>query len=89
MISKLKYCVKSVRIRNFLVSKFPEFGLNIKGYSVSFCIQSECGKIRTRNTSNTGTFYAMKMIVKPTFLSRQSVQVYVFYYYSTIPEGNI
>ena len=30
-------------------------------YSASLCIQSECGKIRTRITPITATFHAMKM----------------------------
>ena len=35
---------------------FPAFGLNTKRYSVTFCIQSECGKIRTRKNSIFGHF---------------------------------
>ena len=38
---------------------FPMFGLNTERYSVSLHIQSECGKIRTRITPNTDTFYAV------------------------------
>ena len=53
------YCVKSVRIRSFSGSYFPSFGLNTERYSVSLRIQSECGKIRTRKTSNTDTFHAV------------------------------
>ena len=30
---------------------FPVLGLNTEKYFVSLCIQSECGKIRTRNNS--------------------------------------
>ena len=52
------YCVKSLRIRNFSDPNFPAFGLNTERYGVSLRIQSECGKIRTRKTPNTDTFYA-------------------------------
>ena len=40
-----------------LVPIFPH-RLNTVRYSVSLRIQSECGKIRTRTTPNTDTFYA-------------------------------
>ena len=43
----------------FFGPHFPAFGLNTERYSVSLRIQSECGKIPTRITSNTGTFYAV------------------------------
>ena len=52
------HCLKSVRIRSFSVPFFPVFGLNTERYSLSFCIQSECGKIRTRKTPNTETLLA-------------------------------
>ena len=35
---------------------FPVLGLNTEKYFVSLCIQSECGKIRTRNNSVFGHF---------------------------------
>ena len=38
---------------------FPAFGLNTERYGVSLCIQSKCGKIRTRNTPNRDIFHAM------------------------------
>ena len=44
------HCVKSVRIRSYSGPYIPAFGLSI---------QSECGKIRTRITPNTDTFYAV------------------------------
>ena len=37
---------------------FAAFGLNTERYSVCLRIQSEFGKIRTRITPNTDTFYA-------------------------------
>ena len=46
------HCVKSVRIRSFSGPYFPAFGLHSR-------IQSECGKIRTRKTTNTDTFHAV------------------------------
>ena len=52
-------CVKSVHIRSYSGPHFPEFGLNRKRYSVSLRIQSECGKMRTRITPSTHTFYAV------------------------------
>ena len=53
----ISHCVKSVYIQSY--DYFLAFGLNTKRYSVSLRIQSECRKIRTRTTSNTGTFYAV------------------------------
>ena len=51
--------VKSVCTRSFSGPYFPAFGLNMERYSVSLCIQSQCGKIRTSKTPNTDTFYAV------------------------------
>ena len=56
---RLKHYVKSVRIRSFPGPYFPAFGLNTERYGVSFRIQSECGKIRTRKSPNTVTFHAV------------------------------
>ena len=53
------HCVKSVRIRSFSGPYFLVFGLNTERYRVSLRIQSECVKIRTRKTPNTGTYYAV------------------------------
>ena len=53
------HCVKSVRIRSFSGPHFSAFGLNTKRYSESLRIQSKCGKMRTRITPNTDTFYAV------------------------------
>ena len=58
----LQPCVKSVSIWSFSGSCFPAFGLNRERYGVSFGIQSECEKIRTRQTLNTDTFHAFKGI---------------------------
>ena len=51
------HSVKSVRIWGYSGPHFPAFGLNTERYSVSLRVQSECGKIRTRITPNTDTFY--------------------------------
>ena len=53
------HCVKSVHIWSFSDPYFPAFGLNTERYSVFLRLQSECGKIRTRKTPNTDTFYAV------------------------------
>ena len=59
--------VKSVRIRIYSGPHFPTFGLNTARYGGSLGIQSECGKIRTRITPNTYTFYAVvTMNILPT-----------------------
>ena len=47
--------VKNVRIWIFSGPYFPAFELSTERYGVSLCIQSKCGKIRTRKTSNTDT----------------------------------
>ena len=39
---------------------FPAFGLNMERYGVSLRIQSECGKMRTRITPKTNTFYVVE-----------------------------
>ena len=51
------YCVKSVRIRSYSGPHFPAFGLNSERYGVCLRIQFKCGKIRTRKTPNTDTFF--------------------------------
>ena len=61
-------CVKSVHIRSYYGPYFPEFGLNTERYGVSLRIQSDCGKMRTKITSNTDTFHAVqisKVTIKP------------------------
>ena len=55
------HCVESVRIQRFSDPYFPLFGLNTERYSVSLRIQYECGKIRTRKTPNTDTFYVVEI----------------------------
>ena len=50
---------KSVLVWSYSGPFFPAFRLNAKRYSVSLNIESEYGKIRTRITPNTGTFYVV------------------------------
>ena len=52
-------CVKSVRIWSFSSSYFPAFGLNTERCGVSLRVQSECRKMRTRETPNTDTFHGV------------------------------
>ena len=56
-----KLCVKSVRIWNYSGPYFSALGLNTERYSVFPCIQSKCGKIRTRKTLNVNTFTQWKI----------------------------
>ena len=60
MLSGRCHCVLIVRIRSYSGPHFPAFGINTERYSVSPRSRSECGKMRTRITSNTDTFYAVK-----------------------------
>ena len=57
----MNHCMKSARIQSYSGPYFPAFGLNTERYSVSLRIQSECGKIRTRTTPNTATFYTVNV----------------------------
>ena len=59
LLASLLHCVKSVRIRSYSDPYFPAFGQNTERYGPSLCIQSKCGKMRTRITPNTDTFYAV------------------------------
>ena len=63
-IDRTLHCVKSVYIGIHSGPYFLPFGLNTGRYSVSLRIQSECGKIPTRITPNTDTFYAVLDIQK-------------------------
>ena len=46
-------CVKSVQIRSFFWSAFSRIWAE---YCINLCIQSKCGKIRTRKNSVSGQF---------------------------------
>ena len=56
-----RYYVKRVRIRSYSGPYFPALGLNTERYPISLRIQSECGKIQTRMTSNTDTFHVVRI----------------------------
>ena len=53
------HCIKCVPIWSYSGPYFPVFGLNTERYIIFVRIQSECGKIRTRITTNTDTFHAV------------------------------
>ena len=67
----LYHCVKSVRIQIFSAPYFPAFGLNKERYSVSLYIQSECGKMRTRETPNKETFHFSRSAKQHFDVSKQ------------------
>ena len=56
------YCVKSVQIRSYFWSVFSRIRTE---YEVSLRIQSECGKIRTRNNSVFGHFLRSECSLRP------------------------
>ena len=60
--------VKSDQIRPYSGLHFPAFGLNTEKYSVSLCIQTEYGKIRTRITPNTDNFYPLHISMIEIYL---------------------
>ena len=64
-----EHCVKSAGIWSFSGPHFSAFGLITEIYRVNLSIQSECGKMRTRKTSNTNT-YAVKLISANTNLDK-------------------
>ena len=71
------YCVKSVRILSYSGSYFPAFRLNTEKYAVSLCIQSKCGKMRTRITPNTDTFYAVVIFWIHRKCKRECLDLYI------------
>ena len=74
-------CVKSVRIRIFSGLYFLTFGLNTERYEVCVCIQSKCGKIRTRKTPNTDSFYAVNMNAFDEAVVSISQRIYIPYFF--------
>ena len=65
-IKSLLHCVKSFLIWGFTHPYFLAFRLTTKRYGGSPRIQSKYWKIRTRETPNMDTFYAVLMSVCPT-----------------------
>ena len=55
--------MKNVRIRSYSGPHSLAFGLNTERYTLSLHIQPECGKMRTRITPNTNTFYAVYFVI--------------------------
>ena len=56
------HCVKTILVWSFSGPHFPIFRLNTQRYPVSLGIQSECGKMQTRKTSNTDTLHAVNFL---------------------------
>ena len=69
------HCVKSARIQSFSGPHFPAFGLNTQRCSASLRVQSECGKIRTRKTLNTGTFLTVYVFLYLRFMSMSTCKI--------------
>ena len=61
IVNFLKHTAWKVPIFGNVLS-FPAFGMNTERYGVSLCIQSECGKIRTRRNPNKNTFHTVTLI---------------------------
>ena len=62
------HAVKSVQIRNFFWSVFFGIRTNTERYGISLGIQSECGKIRTRENSVFGQWIIPKLCGNCEFL---------------------
>ena len=69
------HCKKSVRIRSYSGPYFSAFGLNTEIYSISLRIQSECGRMRTRITPDTDTFYAVMVDFLPLLFCESPASV--------------
>ena len=57
IVSSSFHCLKNVHYQSFSGPHFPVFGLNTETYSLNLRIQSECRKMRNRQSPNTNTFY--------------------------------
>ena len=65
------HCVNIVCIRSCSGPHFSAFELNMERYGLSLRIQFKYGKMQTRITPNTGTFYAVfRFITKCIFVLR-------------------
>ena len=73
----MTHCVKSDHIRSYSGPYFPAFGLNRDRYEVSFRIQSEYEKIRTRITPNTDTFHEVTFSVAGS--TSQKIIIYIIF----------
>ena len=70
--------MKEVRIRSYSGPYFSALWLNTERCSVSLGIQSECGKIRSRITPNTDTFYAVYLAVFGVCVSNEVINPFSF-----------
>ena len=69
---KGSHYVKNFRIQSFSGPHFPVFGLNTEIYEVNLRIQYSRGKIRTRKTPNTDTFYTVSLLhISDQYLQRR------------------
>ena len=88
-----KHCMKSVSIWINTALHFPAFRLNMKRYSASLRIQSEWGKMQTRKTLNTDTFYTVKEFFKNIKMSKMLlriafVKLIIFCFFSNVTQYN-
>ena len=67
-------CQKIVHIWSYSGPHFLAFKLNVERYGVSLHIQSESGKMQSRITPNTDTFYTVQY-----FNLNQSLQIFSWY----------
>ena len=86
-----KHCMKSVSIWINTALHFPAFRLNMKRYSASLRIQSEWGKMQTRKTLNTDTFYTVKEFFKNIKMSKMLlriafVKLIIFCFFSNVTQ---
>ena len=70
-ITRIRYCVKSARIRSFSGPYFPVSGLDTERLCLR--IQSECRKIRTKKTPNTDIFHAVRVMRNMNIYGRNQI----------------
>ena len=70
-------------IRSYSGPQFPAFGLETERYGVSFHIQFESGKVQTRITPNTDTFYAVDILQGNLYVRKPCKFINSFYSQST------
>ena len=71
-------------IRSYSGPQFPAFGLETERYGVSFHIQLESGKVQTRITPNTDTFYAVDILQGNLYVRKPCKFINSFYSQSTL-----
>ena len=75
---------KSVPIWCFSGPYFPAFGLNTEKDGVFLCIQSKCGKIRTRKTPNTDTTFSLRFSADETLKEVFKLSIDLFKSYAIL-----